>query len=88
MAAGHAGPAVAYAAAAAASSPVTGLDGYQRLQAAGLAAQATPVVVAAAPPADLQQSLTQNKDLLHSASSPAVNDTILSVRDAGYLCRC
>ena len=76
--AGHANPAAAYAAVPAAGS-VSGLDGYQRLHAASISAQ-PPVVVAASAPADVQQSVTQCKDLVLSSNSSAVNDTLLSVR--------
>lgn len=77
LTAGHASPAAAYAAAAAAA-PVAGLDSYQRLHAAAsVTAQPAPVVLAASPPADLQQSVAHNKDLLLTSNSPAVSDTIL-----------
>jgi len=83
--AGHASPAAAaYAAAAAAAAvPASSLDAsYQRLHAAAAAtmtAQPTPLVLAASPPTDLQQTVAaQSKDLLQlTAGSPAVTDTLL-----------
>jgi len=74
--AGHANPAAAAAYAAAA---VPTLDSYQRLH------HTQPSVVVAAPSAgDVEQSLTQNKDLLLPSNSPAVNEALFTVSPWGH----